>query len=241
MVATVVWGLFGLPFIYLNRDWLMQEAVGFFTFLLVVVGTFQLGLFVWQLWLIRKSLDDTTIAAKAAKTSADTAKLQAEVARDTLKTMQDTAERQLRAYVRAKPLGIIPHSERAKVLAHIAFENTGQIWASNFFSTVAIKTSMNGHLGAEDIPIDPATLDGTAVIAPRSEVLRGTKTLDVSDLSDGWVYVWGMIRYDDGFKTGRVTRFCHRYPCRQLIAHPEGGHQIDIQYARYHENGNEAD
>ena len=29
--------------------------------------------------------------------------------------------------------------------------------------------------------------------------------------------------------------------CSALIAHPEGGHLIDTQYARYHENGNEAD
>jgi hypothetical protein len=74
LVATVVWGLFGLPFIFLHWDWLMNEAVGFFTFLLVVVAGLQLVLFFWQLSLIHQSLDDTKIAAEAAKTSADAAK-----------------------------------------------------------------------------------------------------------------------------------------------------------------------
>jgi hypothetical protein len=103
LIAVMAWALFGLPFIYLNWDWLMHEAVGFFTFLLCLVGGLQLVLFLWQLWLIRKSLDDTKIAAEAAKQSADTAKIQAETARDTLQVMQDTAQRQLRAYISVAP------------------------------------------------------------------------------------------------------------------------------------------
>jgi hypothetical protein len=70
LVATVAWALFGLPFIYLHWDWLMNEAAGFFTFLLVVVAVFQLGLFVWQLSLIRQSLAPAQAAANAALLSA---------------------------------------------------------------------------------------------------------------------------------------------------------------------------
>jgi hypothetical protein len=71
LVATVVWGLFGLPFIYLNWDWLMNEAVGFFTFLLFVVGGLQLLLFFWQLTLIRHSLAPAEAASKAALAQAN--------------------------------------------------------------------------------------------------------------------------------------------------------------------------
>jgi hypothetical protein len=70
LVATVVWTLFGLPFIYLHWDWLMNEAVGFFTFLLFVVGGLQLLLFFWQLTLIRQSLAPAQAAADAALLSA---------------------------------------------------------------------------------------------------------------------------------------------------------------------------
>ena len=48
-----------------------------FTLVLIVVGIFQLGLFIWQLRLIRKSLADTKIAAQAAKINADAALEQA--------------------------------------------------------------------------------------------------------------------------------------------------------------------
>lgn len=48
-----------------------------FTLVLIVVGIFQLGLFIWQLWLIRKSLADTKVAAQAAKINADAALEQA--------------------------------------------------------------------------------------------------------------------------------------------------------------------
>jgi hypothetical protein len=65
-------------------DWLMHEAVGFFTFLLVVVGVLQLGLFAWQLTLIRKSLADTKVAADAAKDAANAANIQAQIAERTL-------------------------------------------------------------------------------------------------------------------------------------------------------------
>lgn len=48
-----------------------------FTLVLIVVGIFQLGFFVWQLRLIQKSLADTKIAAQAAKINADAALEQA--------------------------------------------------------------------------------------------------------------------------------------------------------------------
>jgi hypothetical protein len=55
-------------------DWIAQDAAGFFTFWLVVVGFGQAGLFYWQLRLIRKSLSPAENAAKAARDAADIAK-----------------------------------------------------------------------------------------------------------------------------------------------------------------------
>jgi hypothetical protein len=52
-------------------DWLLRDAAGFFTMGLVAVGSFQVGLFVWQLILIRRSLKPTERAAIAATTAAE--------------------------------------------------------------------------------------------------------------------------------------------------------------------------
>lgn len=109
IIGIVAWAIIGLPVVYsiapsdhpphseangkgANKgdehnqesgawDWLTHDAAGFFTFWLVVVGGFQLGLFAWQLWLIRKSLDDTKGAAEAAKDAAGASKAQVELAR----------------------------------------------------------------------------------------------------------------------------------------------------------------
>jgi hypothetical protein len=65
-------------------QWLIHDAAGFFTAVLVVVGAIQLVLFLWQLRLIRTSLDDAKIAADAAADAAKAASRQAHVAEETL-------------------------------------------------------------------------------------------------------------------------------------------------------------
>jgi hypothetical protein len=54
-----------------NDPWLTKDAAGFFTFLLVVVGAFQVGLFYVQLRLIRESLTPAKEAADAARAAAE--------------------------------------------------------------------------------------------------------------------------------------------------------------------------
>jgi hypothetical protein len=75
----------------MTSDWWLVYA----TAALVVVGAGQLGLFFWQLRLIRASLADAQKASVAARDSAIAAK-------ETAETMKDTAQKQLRAYVTAQ-------------------------------------------------------------------------------------------------------------------------------------------
>jgi hypothetical protein len=90
VIGFVAWAIIALPTIrwFGPEPWLTKDAAGFFTFALVIVGFLQILLFLWQLRLIRESLDDTKEAADAAKVAAETGKIQAE-----------TAQQQLRAYV----------------------------------------------------------------------------------------------------------------------------------------------
>jgi hypothetical protein len=64
--------------------WLHHDAAGFFTAALVLVGAVQLFLFIWQLRLIRTSLDDAKISADAAADAAKAASRQALVAEESL-------------------------------------------------------------------------------------------------------------------------------------------------------------
>lgn len=59
-----------------GSTWLTKDAAGFFTFGLVVVGGIQVLMFFIQLQYMRKGMDDATLAAQAARISAETAKEQ---------------------------------------------------------------------------------------------------------------------------------------------------------------------
>ncbi len=63
---------------HIGMAWLTKDAAGFFTFILVIVGSLQAILFFAQLRLIRDSLAPALEAADAAKAAAEAAKLNAQ-------------------------------------------------------------------------------------------------------------------------------------------------------------------
>jgi hypothetical protein len=164
--------------------------------------------------------------------------------RDLVREARNTAEKQLRAYVNVEPLGINPYSPGDFIVGHVAFHNTGQVWAKNVYSFIDIQWSHDNQL-KDAFPIDKTKLFGKTDIGPRAKTLRGTRSISPSDINKcgakGIYHVWGCVRYDDGFTKGRVTKFCHRYPWEKLVHLAEGGSRIDVEHARYHGDGNEAD
>jgi hypothetical protein len=54
-----------------------------------------------------------------------------------------------------------------------------------------------------------------------------------------YLYVWGAVRYDDGFNNMRTTKFCHRYNWI-VRGQTSGNYTIDKKHARDHETGNDA-
>ena len=60
-----------------------------------------------------------------------------------------------------------------------------------------------------------------------------------------YFYVWGIVRYNDGFKDNRFTRFCHRYNGNAYYVFPDGKHVGEsgllAEEAKYHQSGNNAD
>jgi hypothetical protein len=136
-----------------GSTWLTKDAAGFFTFGLVAVGIGQAVLFFIQLSYMRKGMDDAAIAASAAKEAADTAKIQAVIARETPDIMQDTAHRQLRAYAivsgvaRTKDPGEL---EGPGFAVLVDVENYGQTPAYDLFQWAMIEIRefpLNERLG----------------------------------------------------------------------------------------------
>jgi hypothetical protein len=194
--------------------WLLKDAAGFFTFGLVTIGIGQAFLFFIQLRYMRSGMDDATIAASAAKESADTAKIQAEVAVGTLKAMQDTAERQLRAYVFAAGAKLTDFSAGKIVRASFVVKNTGQ--------TPAYDLAVIYGMGADfRPPSEKLDVDWSAFNPPRGSVGPGQTTHCYPELSKAIsqdlidqiaagkaaIWVWGEIRYKDAFNKDRKTRF----------------------------------
>lgn len=100
-----------------HRPWLTRDAAGFFTFWLVVVGAVQIGLFVWQLRLIRQSFGDAEQAANAAALAAEAAKENAEYAKTNLLVLE-------RAYI--IPAFVPVEREAETWHVHILLTNVGR-------------------------------------------------------------------------------------------------------------------
>jgi hypothetical protein len=204
-----------------GSSWLTKDASGFFTFWLALIGIGQAGLFFIQLRYMRKGMDDATIAAVAAKESADTAKTQAEVARGTLKTMQDTAERQLRAYVfveRAQIVNLIDGIGRPE--AHVVIKNYGQTPAYELVNIIGLAIdeyptppTLNLTVNEDELVGGKAAMalgpgcESFSIAAPstappvppevRAEFFNGTRI----------AFVYGKVRYKDVFGTERWTEY----------------------------------
>jgi hypothetical protein len=157
-----------------------------------------------------------------------------------------------RAYIAVEPRGIRLLVEGKRVIGHVGMRNAGNLPAGKVAWFVDLKTSTND---LETVfPLGrPA---GSIVVAPGVVAPRGTgESLNINDLDKAansqspanrasenplFIYVWGVVRYDDGFGNERNTVFCHRYNWKSRGMGGVVDHTIHEDYARYHEHGNGA-
>jgi hypothetical protein len=206
----------------MSKAWLMHDAAGFFTSLLVIVGLFQLGVFYWQLRLIRRSLIDAERAANAAQRSADIATRQADTARATLETMQDTAQRQLRAYVVALGKDFSQRGTDDRFVLHIDIRNTGQTPAYNVKAvsrTCVLEHPLNT---AFDFTLNEGVEPSVTMLGPQQffehdsvaeSVLSDIQLSEIrAAIGPGDIgirlYTYGTVTYRDAFQIERHTNFC---------------------------------
>jgi hypothetical protein len=183
---------------------------------------------------------------------------------------QDTAEAQerdtrivQRAYLSVEPGGIHAHNEKGRIrlpgekgpqqsVAQIKIQNAGHLPAREIKWLIEHKFSVDPRLN--DFPIEEGRAEGGNVLPPGGSMSQGGVIINVGDGPgelkmeiDRFLYVWGMVIYDDGFGETRRTRFCHRYNCVNLDkiygspADTVIGQKIEAEFARYHRYGNDAD
>jgi hypothetical protein len=208
-------------------NWLTHDAAGFFAVWLVIYGAIQLILFYVQLKLIGPSLVD-------AELPVDTAKLQAQIADASLKTSQDTANRQLRAYLGYEPQGA--HFEQVYNGVSRAFEDTGPVkyFEKNYGQTPAINLTMHvrvidGLNPPEDFERDVPRIEVMQTVFPGQRV---RKIVDRSKKKRHKFFLYGYIDYEDVFGGKWRRRFAFTHD-------PERPGKGDDQWIAHHANNDE--
>lgn len=145
-----------------------------------------------------------------------------------------------RARISAEMLGINPYlGEGDNVVGHVSFRNVGNLPASNV--SWFIRKCIDQSDERREFLIEDAFF-GDNIIAPGTPMTQGSVSFERPRVDAGFIYIWGEIRYPDGFNTNRFTRFCHRYNCRTFQKLPERErYGILAGYGRYHEYGNSTD
>ncbi|TPJ32848.1 hypothetical protein [Mesorhizobium sp. B2-8-3] len=175
-----------------------------------------------------------------------------------------------RAYLSVEPYGVHAHNERGRARLpgdKGPFQSVPQIKISNAGNLPAreirwvIEHKFNHDRRLDDFPIDETKCEGRNVIPPSGHMIQGGIVINVGEVgttdpgelreeTDRFLYVWGIVIYDDGFRETRRTRFCHRYNCVNLdyvladVRAPKRGYigrSIAAEFARYHRYGNDAD
>ena len=208
-----------------RQEWLSLLFNG-----LLVAFTGLLFLSTVALWRTNKK---TTEATKTLATIADT-------------QLKDQRAIQ-RAYISAEPEGLHPlwgeTREQHFVIGHVKFRNGGHIPARDFRWYAKIDYDENDRRECFPIP-DVANFEGTAIIAPGSAMMFGTKEIELNPTKPtGWIYVWGAYTYNDGFVPNRFATFCHRYNRSALRKgasenDPPSRHGIPAENGRIHRFGN---
>jgi hypothetical protein len=199
--------------------WLWKDASGFFTSCLVVIGGLQAFLFLYQLKLIRDSLDEARAASTIAKSAAIAANLNAQAVVD--------AER-ARLFVVINVENVI---QMIQMVAQVPEPDDGTEYGlrlsyslKNYGRTPAlIQEVSHGAIFAPDLPVlreYDAVLDLPTQILGEKEIsqplnvdmprLTGSIARAIDNCENRfWFY--GCVVYDDSFGWSRTLNFIFNY------------------------------
>jgi len=194
------------------------DPVATFTGILALLTFILAAVAVFQIYFLKR-------ADKTARVTADAAKLSADAARDSIRLAQNTAERQLRAYIYTNELTIIARVNDRTTSAAV------QVQIKNFGSTPAYKVrhatclKKLKHPLPEDFVVDsPENAVSEVGIAPSHVIYRRENLPDdpIFHLDDDEMYyIFGVIKYFDTFRNfERTTKYCLGIGIREFLNSP---------------------
>jgi len=164
---------------------------------------------------------------------------------------QDNAQRQLRAYLSVTPAGIIKCVGEPTYEASVFIKNVGQAIATEVTAKIWARVLMDANsdelTDADSLVSMADPYDRVGSILPRAEVQKAAQGgIDHGDIEGlhsvvNIVFVWGEVKYVDGFKNRRFTRFCHWYEVGLVKYDHLRAFGIGPEIGRFHRHGNDAD
>ena len=161
-----------------------------------------------------------------------------------------SAYRSQRAYLTADPHGVTYFVKGKVSIGHVGFYNAGNMPARQVSYFIDMDASRDRD--RMNFEIDESEFRGTNAIAPKNTMKQGAEhkfTPDeiatfenLEDWNHLFVFVWGAVRYTDGFGFRQELCFCHRYDNRgydESKSVPKGP-CIIVEGMRHHEHGNDA-
>jgi hypothetical protein len=143
-----------------------------------------------------------------------------------------------------KPLGIETFRTKDFVVGMIAIYNAGRLPAQKVTWTLYLEPDTDNKrkifISKEEDFV------GDNIIPAGGEMIKGTGKIEIAKFPDviankPQVYVWGSIRYDNGFGKNCTTTFCHRYDVSGVIPDRDGTYTVPAKDGRHHEYGSSAD
>lgn len=151
-----------------------------------------------------------------------------------------------RAYLAIESGGIDPLLRNDTSVVHISVVNVGHLPAREV--EWCINVEMDGNGARSDFPVN-GPFYGNNTIPPGTEMRRSQnaefKEVDFANFVGRrlHLYVWGEVRYRDGFGDRRFTKFCHRYGGSGAILYGGNNNRASLtaEGMRFHRYGNNAD
>jgi hypothetical protein len=150
-----------------------------------------------------------------------------------------------RAYLSVEPGGIEPYlSLDGRLSCDVWFVNSGNLPARGV--TWFIDQTFSTDQKLANFPIRDDKFDGNNLIPPHGRIRKGAPAINSAELDafrqrqqgipdSCWLFVWGRVRYVDGFDQNRFIDFCYRYYLAGVTWTISGDH------GRQHEHGNRTD
>jgi hypothetical protein len=208
-----------------SPDWIMG-----FTGVLALTAVMQIVLFCLQLRWMRQGAATSVIAAQGAKDSAEAAKA-------TVKSMNDTAQKELRAYMGVERISLRDSRPRWEIVI------------KNFGNTMAKDAEICIMAEVRTVPCDTFQLGERrckTVVMPKETLMFNEKVKfekhdrELLEQGAAELFIWGRINYRDVFGEQRWTTFRFVNDGSWTSTAGEGGHFNQVWQVKTCVEGNDA-